>query len=184
MSRVSKNCLIRVSCIKLSNFNTIYFFTGRVIMMSSIANLYGEMPDPEDLNYDKNWPSFWPYSLSRVYARSKLCMAIFAKELSERNRHNGLKVASVHPGVANTAIVRDLPNLNHNVAKFFMTYLGKTSIEGAQTNLYLAFCSDDDFKTGHHYADCDISRLVNPMVKDKKIRKSVWAQSAQLVGLR
>lgn len=70
-----------------------FFPLGRLIVLSSVANLWASL-DLSDLNYDHSWPLF-PHS--HAYARSKLCLAMMAKELAERHRGQ-IRVASVHPG--------------------------------------------------------------------------------------
>lgn len=70
--------------------------------MSSVMAKYAKL-NPKDMNRQ-----------AEIYARSKLCMILFTKELARRLKGTGVTTFSLHPGAVATDIFR---NVNNPVAK-------------------------------------------------------------------
>ena len=151
----------------------LFLHSGRVINMSSIAHMWGTF-NPSDLNYDNSFPS--GYLNNMVYGTSKLCIAMFSKELSLR--HPLVRVASVHPGLVWSPMVTGLP-------WYAVIFLGLSSLlfknvrDGAQTTLYLSLCPD--FESGHHWADCKKAILVRGEVNNGEKRNMLWEATEKML---
>jgi hypothetical protein len=121
-----------------------------------------------------------------------------ASELHRRMSRFGVFSFSVHPGLVNTEILRDLPCCIRQISTsienvcispvlmFFAlplsAKLGKTPEQGAATVLFAALWADPTQEGGEYYADCRIAK------KSKLGRNSVeaarcWDESLKLVGL-
>ena len=169
-----------------------------MIVVSSVANLWAGL-DVSDLNFERRFPG--PYFTARPYARSKLCLAVFARELADREAGNGVKVtthatyigkapvtaislkaASAHPGLVSTGIFLGTPFFLRLFIRFLYLF-GKTPLQGAQTVLHLATCGKDDFESGGYFTDCRLSRLRSSLLDDERVRKKLWDETARLVGL-
>lgn len=77
--------------------------SGRIVNVSSVAHTWTKELDMENLNSEK----FWEPKL--LYARTKLCNVLFAKELTRRLKEAGLTgitANAVNPGGVKTAIFR------------------------------------------------------------------------------
>lgn len=88
-------------------------------MISSIANIWASL-DPSDPNYDQDGGSTFSryhYLMALSYARSKLCILMFAKELAFREKDNGVMVASVHPGLVRTQVRCDVSKIDEILNK-------------------------------------------------------------------
>ena len=76
---------------------------ARIIMVSSVAHTWTKTLDLDNLNAEKYWEP------KLLYARTKLCNILFAKELARRIEAAGIKgvtANAVNPGGVKTAIFR------------------------------------------------------------------------------
>lgn len=152
---------------------------GRVVIVSSIAHLWATGVDFRDLNFNTSWPSI--LSGANPYSRSKLCLCMFAKELAERE-WGQIEVASLHPGVAVTQILRQIPDRVQAFMSFWMLFLGKTAKQGAQTSIHVAVAKD--IQSGAHYVDCQEAWMTATLVRDEEARNLLWEESARITALK
>lgn len=143
---------------------------GRIINLSSLGHYFGELDEnsidilsnPEKIN-EKYYKSKKEFEL---YSATKLMNIYFTQYLAEkfRNEFPHLKAVSVHPGAVNTNFARAHPDdkLKLWMIKFIKPLLqifGKTTEEGAQTQLYVSYLPHEKLSSGSYYADCFVNRI-------------------------
>jgi NAD(P)-dependent dehydrogenase (short-subunit alcohol dehydrogenase family) len=116
-----------------------------------------------------------------LYYVSKGCNIMFGIELSKRLKTTGITVNMLHPGMIDSGIWRNVPfplSIGMSVIKGFF----KTTVEGAQTTLYLA-CSDEvKDVTGKYFYDCK-QQALQPYIIIPQEHKILWEESAKMVKL-
>ena len=137
---------------------------ARVITVSSMVHTRGKL-DFEDLQAEK---SFGGYS---SYALSKLANVLFTYELSELLAGTGITSNCLHPGVIGTKLLR---------AGF--TTSGASTVDGAETLIYLATSPEVDGVTGKYFQEKQETPS-SPITHDADMRKRMWEVSARLTGL-
>ncbi|OZJ05849.1 hypothetical protein BZG36_00884 [Bifiguratus adelaidae] len=159
---------------------------ARIINLSSLASESGSMKW-DDLQYEK------AYSPFNAYNQSKLANVLFTKELQRRFDVEGVQVTanSCHPGLVRTELPRHV--VGGNVfAQMIMTaitpiywFLTKSSLQGAQTTLYLAQAPEPGRRGGDYYADCGVKTHARnqKVFNDKDEAKRLWEESVKLVKL-
>jgi retinol dehydrogenase-12 len=151
---------------------------GRVIMISSVAHTWTKTLDLDNLNAEK----FWEPKL--LYARTKLCNILFAKELARRLKETGIKgitANAANPGGVKTAIFRHSRKWFKYiimVTQFFF----KTPWEGAQPTIHLAVDEDIDGVTGEYWENCKLSKP-SALAQDAQLAKDLWTRSEGIVKL-
>ena len=135
---------------------------ARVVALSSTAHIIGgiDWDDPhfESRDYDK-----W-----QAYGQAKTANALFALELDARERDNGIRAFSVHPGGIFTPLQRHLPeeemvamgwkNADGTIPPA-VAALFKSPEQGASTTVWAATSAQLDGMGGVYCEDCDIARL-------------------------
>ncbi|MHA2392141.1 MAG: SDR family oxidoreductase [Promethearchaeota archaeon] len=114
---------------------------SRIINVSSAAHRMGKL-DFDDLQYKNR-----KYSLHKVYGASKLALMLFSYELSRRLEGTGVTVNTLHPGVVNTNLGREMSKFSQGFGKLFF----KSPEKGAETSIYLATSPDVEGITGKYY---------------------------------
>ena len=149
---------------------------ARVVTVASIEHCAGDMPF-DDLQFEKGG-----YRITRAYARSKLANVLFTSELARRLAGTGVTSNCLHPGAVATNIWSSAPWYIQPllpVAKLFMI----SAEQGADTIVHLAASPEVEGLTGGYY---EKNRMILPsrLAQDDAIAKSLWEQSAALVGER
>ncbi|VDD78144.1 unnamed protein product [Mesocestoides corti] len=119
------------------------------------------------------------YSRFNSYCRSKLANVMYSSYLAKRLETDGIKTASVHPGVVQTDLFK-LPESMKTILRFVTRPFMKTPWEGAQTTLYTILVQN--LKSGAYYSDCALSNP-SPIVFDEKATECLIAASRKAVGL-
>lgn len=94
-------------------------------------------------------------------------------------------VVSLHPGVIDTELTRNLHGCLGCLAKIFLPCVvccWKTPIEGAQTTIYCATSTDVPKLSGCYFSDCRVKRLSNSASNPQDAAK-LWKLSSELVKL-
>ena len=112
------------------------------------------------------------------YAVSKLCNVLFTRSLAAGKAGDGVHSYAVHPGVVASDVWREVPWPVRPIMKRFM----KSTEEGAQTSLYCATSPDVAEHDGRYYDDCR-EATPGPLALDAALADSLWAKSAEFVGL-
>lgn len=130
----------------------------RIINVSSLAHtrvlgfLSEPKPDFENINFDKD------YEMNLAYSRSKLYNVLFTRCLASKiNPKKGL-VASLHPGVVRTELMREMGTAALILKLITPIYaiFTKSAKEGCQTTLMTAF--SENVQNGAYYSDCKIAK--------------------------
>lgn len=95
------------------------------------------------------------YSDSAAYGQSKLANVLFSLRLAELLRGTRITSNSLHPGVINTDIDRNLNFLTRFGFGLLTRLIGKTIEEGAATSCYVATNPVLGATSGRYFEDCN-----------------------------
>ncbi|KAI8473320.1 MAG: short-chain dehydrogenase/reductase family protein [Monoraphidium minutum] len=157
---------------------------GRVIVLSSSAHFGPYMP--EGVRQEDTIDSPEGYSQWGSYGQSKLCNALFARELHRRWSAAGLPLVAVacHPGVIPASeLFRHitLPWPVHQAASLALRPFFKSLAQGAATQTYLATAAAVPSLSGEYFADCNLSPS-SPLSHDMGLAARLWAMSDKMCG--
>ncbi|KAG2175315.1 hypothetical protein INT44_007803 [Umbelopsis vinacea] len=158
----------------------------RIVNVSSVGHIFSpiRLDDPFFDNgkaYQK-WTS---------YGQSKTANMLFARELSNRYKSQGLTAFSLHPGGINTNLARDVkpeelmtPMKDYDGEVVDWSNMEfKTIPEGTSTHLVAAFDPKIASDSGAYLDDCQIAMdHAKPYAKDDTQAAKLWALSEQIVG--
>ncbi|XP_055379177.1 retinol dehydrogenase 14 [Condylostylus longicornis] len=117
-----------------------------------------------------------------LYYVSKYANIYFARELARRLDGTGVTVNSLHPGMIDSGIWRNVPfPLNYPMMAITKGFF-KTTKQGAQTTLHVATDPELENVSGKYYMDCKERGLSNAAQDMEKARK-IWEESIKLVKL-
>ncbi|KAJ2950781.1 hypothetical protein O0L34_g9046 [Tuta absoluta] len=148
---------------------------SRIINMSSCTHIAGTV-NLEKINAIGYWFKW------RIYANSKLCVAMFTRELSKRLAGSNIVVNSVDPGAVGTRIFDTCGVIIGDFIRILFGTLFKTPWEGAQTALHVALDEEAGKITGEYFKNCEVSKAIRAVYDDKKC-KELWDESAQLLKM-
>ena len=137
---------------------------ARLVMLSSNGHRFADV-DLEDPNFEHT-----PYDPWVAYGRSKTGDALLAVAFDARHRHRGVRAASVHPGVIQTELARNIEPAAFQAAFEAMNAqhlaLGNPPFEvksveqGAATTIWAGVVADADAIGGRYCEDCQVGVLV------------------------
>lgn len=163
---------------------------ARVVALSSTGHILSDVIW-EDPNYQSRKYDKW-----EAYGQSKSSNALFALGVDLRERGNGIRAFSVHPGGIFTNLQRHLPDeemvvlgwknpdgtLPERIKASF-----KTPEQGASTTVWAATSPKLDGKGGVYCEDCDIAKAATPAsqryeharewISDDARAEKLWAMS-------
>lgn len=116
-----------------------------------------------------------------LYYVSKFANVMFGLELARRLKGTNVTVNMLHPGMIDSGIWRNVP-FPLNIFMAFIKGFFKTTVEGAQTSLYLACSEDVKNVSGKYYLDCKEWDL-QPYILEEDKHKILWDESAKIVKL-
>ena len=125
---------------------------GRIVMVAS-RSAYREAPD-EGIRFS-NLDLGSDYSDAKAYGQSKLANVLFSLALSESLRGTRITSNSLHPGVINTEIDRNLNPLLQFGFGVMTSIGGKTIEQGAATTCHVATSPDLGSTSGQYFEDCN-----------------------------
>lgn len=148
---------------------------GRIVNLSSGAHKVGRIHF-DDPGLQKS------YNVVKGYAQSKLANILFTKELARRLNNSRVTVNSVHPGAVSTSLGVDRDSgFGKTVYKLLRPFF-QTSLEGAQTAIYLATSPEVAHVTGEYFIKCKPAK-VSARAADPELAERLWMWSEQQVGL-
>jgi len=127
-----------------------------------------------------DWPALQQATRSltgtREYGVSKLANILFSAHLAKELAGTGVSTYSLHPGVVDTEVWRELPGFLRPLLRLRGLL---TPEEGAQTTLYCALQAPAS-ESGLYY---DKSRIKTPsrIAQDAQLAEQLWHQSLQWV---
>ncbi|CAH8595980.1 unnamed protein product [Schistosoma turkestanicum] len=139
---------------------------ARIIIVSSRAHYKGRLIKP-DLQIPPK-----KYEEAKAYRLSKLANVMHAVELSERLHNSGIIVASVHPGIVKTEILRDVKGF---ALKCMITMSKPRFVnpwKGTQTTMYAIL--SDNIISGGFYSNCS---LKEPSSTVKNKEEILWLRN-------
>lgn len=149
---------------------------GRVVHVASRA-AYRGAPD-DGIRFD-DLAMAHEYSDSLAYGQSKLANVLFSLKLAELLRGTRITSNSLHPGVINTDIDRNLNPVTRFGFGLLTALNGKTIEEGAATTCYVATSDKLGAVSGRYFEDCDAVMIENKghmqdmAMADELLQKSI-----------
>lgn len=168
---------------------------ARLITLSSIAHRMSPVRF-DDMNYQQRDYDKW-----QAYGQAKSAQSLMAVQLDRREKDNGIRAFSVHPGGIFTPLQRHLGN--EEMAEFGWTdsdgnpsevaaKLFKTTTQGCATSLWAATASSLNDMGGVYCEDCNISELVpddstaftgvRQWAVDSEIAERTWRETEALIA--
>lgn len=127
-------------------------FQGRIVTVAS-RTAYRDAPEQGILFDDLTMAE--DYSDAGAYGHSKLANALFSLHLAELLRGTRMTSNSLHPGVINTDLDRNLSALSRFAWSAYVKLKGKTIEQGAATSCYVATHPDLGNISGKYFEDCN-----------------------------
>ncbi|KAK7118289.1 hypothetical protein R3I94_021952 [Phoxinus phoxinus] len=147
---------------------------SRIINVASVAHTWGSI-HLDDINSEKG------YSPRRAYGQSKLANILCTRSLAKRLQGSGVTVYSLHPGVVQSELFRNLSKPVQIAVKVFSPFT-KTTIQGAQTTIYCAVEPELDNESGGYYSDC-APALCSREASDDEMAQKLWELSCQMLSI-
>uniref|UniRef100_A0A673H579 NADP-retinol dehydrogenase n=1 Tax=Sinocyclocheilus rhinocerous TaxID=307959 RepID=A0A673H579_9TELE len=147
---------------------------SRIINVASVAHTWGSI-HLDDINSEKS------YSPRRAYGQSKLANILCTRSLAKKLQGSGVTVYSLHPGVVQSELFRNLSKPVQIAVKVFSPFT-KTTIQGAQTTIYCAVEPKLDNESGGYYSDC-APALCSSEALDDEMAQKLWELSCQMLGI-
>ncbi|CAH1791844.1 unnamed protein product [Owenia fusiformis] len=154
---------------------------SRIINVSSLAHNGGTMDfdtisDPGEENYSKN----------SAYGSSKLANILYTRELAKRLKGTGVSVATLHPGVVDSELMRYVSYADHPIIRAIFwpvrSIFMKTTVQGSQTTLCCALNDDIPKLSGKYFSDCAVKEPSAAAQNDEDAKK-LWDLSMKWTGL-
>ena len=146
---------------------------ARIINLSSLAHMGTDYINDVNIKemYDNSKSKLKYFQgiqgKGKLYSNTKILMVYFSKFLTElcENKYSYIKSASVHPGMVETEFNRFIFEDGYKLLKcisvaFYplLKLISKTSVDGAQTQLYLCYVPFNEFVSGAYYSDCHVTK--------------------------
>ncbi|MDX1516046.1 MAG: SDR family NAD(P)-dependent oxidoreductase [Woeseiaceae bacterium] len=152
---------------------------GRVVVVASRAS-YRAAPDDgirfDDLTLGDD------YSDDTAYGQSKLANVLFAHGLAARLKGTRITANSLHPGLINTEIDRNVNRFLQFAFGALAAVSGKSIEEGAATTCYVATSPQLDATSGEYFEDCNAVRVEDSLHHDAVLSDTLWQLSASLLA--
>jgi retinol dehydrogenase-12 len=114
------------------------------------------------------------WGMTSSYQQSKLANVLYARALAARYKAKQVTVYSLHPGVINTNLGRDIPLIS--VLKIFLPYRKKTLQQGTATTVYCALKPGLENDTGRYFDDSTVTNLAEKWSEDDVNTFWEWTQ--------
>jgi len=152
---------------------------GRIVVVGSRA-AYRSAPeagiDFNDLGVSKD------YEDRRAYGQSKLANVLFSLHLAKLLRGTRVTTNSLHPGVINTEIDRNMSRVKQTGFALMASLGGtKTVEEGAATSCLVATSPLLDSTSGQYFEDCNAVTVVGDNhMHDGAMAEELWRVSEEM----
>jgi NAD(P)-dependent dehydrogenase (short-subunit alcohol dehydrogenase family) len=155
-----------------------FSFQGRVVVVASRAAYSGA---PEEGIQFGDLRATRDYSVSQAYGHSKLANVLFSYELARLLKGTRITSNSLHPGVINTNIVRNVAPILRFGFGLLTKIGGKTIEEGAATSCYVATSSLLGATSGQYFEDCNAVTVIGDNhMHDRDQASRLWVASEEL----
>ncbi len=156
-----------------------FSWQGRVVVVASRASYRGAPGEGirfDDLTLSEN------YSDSLAYGHSKLANVLYSLGLARRLRGTRITSNSLHPGVIDTEIDRNLNRFLQFGFGVLTTIAGKTVAEGAATSCYVATSHLLGAVSGKYFEDCNAVTVSGSYLDDIAMSDRLWDVSEALLA--
>lgn len=151
---------------------------SRIVNVSSDGHYSGSM-DFSDLGFSRG---MWTRNIFPAYARSKLALVLFTRELARRLQGTGVTVNAVHPGAVATNIWNRAPLFTRPLFAILKRVAMISPEHGGATIVYLA-ASPEVESTSGEYFEKNRARQPSRLAQDDTLATRLWAESTKLVRL-
>ncbi|ROK28209.1 Dehydrogenase/reductase SDR family member 13 [Anabarilius grahami] len=155
---------------------------SRIVSVSSYLHNYGNL----DFDILRTHKEFGVGESSRdvfrIYSHSKLCNVLFTHELAKRLQGINVTCYSLHPGVINSDLGRNMNKMSRRLLKPIIALFFKDVEAGAQTTLYCAVQEGIEAQSGRYFSNCAVQK-VKAKAQDDAVAKKLWEVSETLSGL-
>lgn len=155
--------------------------SSRIVNVSSVVHAFCKVPCDAAHYAEMCNPN--RYTPLKAYALSKSANILFTRELQRRygTSHN-IRAYSLHPGAVDTRAARyvGVKRRISTLLKPLRSLIFKTSLEGAQTNLYCAL--SNEAKPGAYHADCAPAPILGKYTGNDDITRDWWEYSEQVIS--
>jgi NAD(P)-dependent dehydrogenase (short-subunit alcohol dehydrogenase family) len=148
---------------------------GRFTLLSSAAHRRAK----KGIEFD-NLDGSKHYDPWEAYGVSKLANALCARELAAQISHTEATANSVHPGVINTGLSKNLPAWQQWGARYFGWLFFKTLAEGAATQCYVATNPGLVDVRGFYFSDCNVDEGYTSYMHDDAMAAKLWQVSEEI----
>ncbi|XP_047516258.1 retinol dehydrogenase 11-like [Pieris napi] len=148
---------------------------ARIVNTSSVLHNIGVV-DFTNINRLNYW-----YGI-QCYGNSKLCLVLFAHELTKRLNNKNVVINCVDPGAVGTPIFNCVGWFLGGIITYFFKNFFKTPWEGAQTAIHVALDKKAGEVSGQFFKNCKLSRAKQAGYDDK-IAVQLWEESIRLVKM-
>jgi len=154
-------------------------YQGRVVVVASRAS-YTSAPETgiefNNLDASRN------YGDRRAYGQSKLANVLFALELGKLLRGTRITINSLHPGVINTEIDRNMNRFKQGAFSAIAALgYGKSVEAGAATSCYVATNRALGSTSGKYFEDCNAVTIVGEgHLHDEAMATRLWQRSEEI----
>lgn len=153
---------------------------GRIVHVGSQSG-YLRAP-PEGIDFD-NLRGEGEYDAIHAYGRSKLANQLFSLELAKRLAGTTVTSNALHPGLVNTNLVRNVPEIVRRGIKLLGTVIAKTPEQGAATQVYVATNERVEEVSGAFYVDCNPARIGGQHhMFDAPMSRTLWATAEEMTA--
>lgn len=150
---------------------------GRIVVVASRA-AYRSAPEAgirfDDLTLERN------YSDSLAYGHSKLANVLFSLELGKLLKGTRITSNSLHPGVINTQIDRNVNRFLQFGFGVLAALRGKSVEAGAATSCYVATSPLLGSTSGRYFEDCSAIEVRDSHLQDMAMADRLWFVSEEL----
>ena len=150
---------------------------GRIVMLSSSAH---QQAPSGGIQFD-NLSGENGYSAWSAYGQSKLANALFALDLSERLKDTSATANSLHPGVIQTNLGRNMKGLFAMAIGVLLLPMMRTIPQGAATQCYVASNPALEDVSGLYFSNCN-PETPSKYARDKDLARKLTEVSEKLVA--
>ena len=152
---------------------------GRVVVVASHSS-YTDAPEA-GIEFD-NLDASRDYGDRRAYGQSKLANVLFALELGKLLRGTRITINSLHPGVINTNIDRNMNRfMQGGFAVVAALGYGKSVEQGAATSCYVATNAALGSTSGKYFEDCNAVTIVGEgHLHNEVMATRLWQRSEEI----
>lgn len=155
-----------------------YSWNGRIVVVASRAAYRGAPEDGirfDDLAFTRD------YSAGSAYAHSKLANVLFSYELARLLKGTRMTSNSLHPGVIDTNIARNVSPILRAGFGLLTKIRGKSIEEGAATSCFVATSPLLGNISGEYFEDCNAVRVSGDNhMHDREMASRLWLVSEEL----